>query len=1721
MRVVLSDGDGGSSNVELKTINMTAVNDDPAITSNGGGAAANVILAENNTAVTTVVATDVDLDTVNYSISGGADAALFNINGTTGELTFISAPNFENPLDANTDNVYEVTVRASDGNGGEDTQAISVTVTNVLELVVTNTNATGTGSLHEAILNANANVGVTDTITFNIGGGGPQTINVDAAGLPLITDSIILDATTQPGYSGTPLITLDGSATPAASGINGITIRANDSTVKGFIVIDFADEGIEIDGSTGFGDNNTIQNNWVGIDKDGNLAGNAEHGIMVSDNATGNLIGGTGPNEGNVTAGNGLSGIIINENSDNNVVEGNIIGLKADGTTLAANGQHGVYVTLSSDNNRIGGTAVNAGNVIAGNTLSGVYIDGSTDATFTTEVTGTLVQGNLIGTDITGTLDRGNGQYGVWIGNSADNNTIGGTTAGHRNIISGNNVGGIYVTGTGTDDNTIQGNYVGTDVNGTAAVSNSGNNVNINQGATNTLIGGSVAGAGNTIAFAGNDGITIWSWNTTGTIVQGNYIGTDATGTLDLGNANCGIVMSGDTVNNLIGGTGAGEGNIIAHNDTDGVRIHDNGTQDNTVLGNAIYANAHSGIDLANNGVSSNDVGDIDGGPNSLQNFPNLTQYDLAGTNLTVSGTLDTDGNNTQYRIEFYGNASGQQDPTHGEGRVYLGSTIVTTDGSGDASFTGVVLSGVTLSAGDYVTATATRIITPGLVGIDDLNAFGSTSEFAANRTIASVNSAPVAREDRIGLVFDGVDDYVRIGDYAGLNVTTTMTIEAWIRHSGAGTGTQIIINKEGEYEVAITADTGEIKWAFANTDPSWGWHNTGYFAQAGEWTHLAVTYNNGVVTTFADGVVVDTYNGSGAIGDQYPAMNELQIGGRENATNQRFAGEIDEVRVWGTERTLLEIQANMNTQLAGSEIGLLGNWRFDEGSGTTVTDQSINGHHGTLADGVTVAEMPAWEGYVVAEDGTLNVSAANGVLANDFDLDGDPLTAVLDTGPSNAAAFILNPDGSFTYTPTADFNGIDSFTYHANDGSADSNIVTVTIRVDPVNDAPVITSDGGGATAAVNVQENTAAVTTVTATDVDGDALTYSLSASPDVARFLINSSTGELTFISAPDFENPVDVGADNVYNVTIQVSDGNGGVDTQSITVNVIDMADGIRVTPIDIVPIGGETLVNTTTTDNQQIGAGVHQGMATDATGNYIVVWGSNLQDGSGWGVYGQRFSADGTAQGGEFLISTTTADNQLSPTVAMDDAGNFVVTWMSSLQDGDSYGVYAQRFDAAGVAQGGEFLVNTATAGYQGSPTIAMDADGDFVIAWVANGQDPDASLGIYAQRFDASGVAQGGEFRVNTYTTGIQQVTSMGMDAAGNFVVIWASENQDGSNYGIFGQRFDASGNALGAEFQVNTTTANSQLYHDVVMLDDGRFVVEYQSRNADGSFEVFMQRYAADGSTVGGEIRINTNTVSSAQQPIGSITADESGNITVVWNSDADGDGTAVVGQRFDWAGNKLGGEFVVNTTTTGNQLYPEVIAQEGGRFIVAWSGNGAGDADGVFMQCYGLAVSEEGGSATFQIVLESAPTADVTIPISVSDPTEGAVSVGSVTFTTGDWSTPQTVTINGVQDFTIDGDQVFQVILGAATSADPNFNGLDLADLTVLNTELPNQAPTGLPAITGTVEEDQVLTADTSGISDRRWAGGLQLPVVARWCAIGGATGQPTRWVMPMSAA
>ncbi|MCP5441413.1 MAG: DUF4347 domain-containing protein, partial [Chromatiaceae bacterium] len=330
--------------------------------------------------------------------------------------------------------------------------------------------------------------------------------------------------------------------------------------------------------------------------------------------------------------------------------------------------------------------------------------------------------------------------------------------------------------------------------------------------------------------------------------------------------------------------------------------------------------------------------------------------------------------------------------------------------------------------------------------------------------TVNSTEDTPVAKPDTVHLVFDG-DDFIQVADHASLQMTNNLTMEAWINHSGNGTGTQIILNKEGEYEVGITADTGEIKWAIADTVPTWAWHNTGHFVTAGEWTHVAVTYDAiaGEAKTYINGELVETFSRSGAIGDVYTQYDDLYIGGRQNAVTQRFDGQIDEVRVWNTTRTDIELQTNMNSLLSGAEAGLVGNWRLDEGSGVVSIDHSSFANNGLLGGAEGVSAAPVYQGYQTDQDSSLSITALSGVLANDFDGDNDALTATnLDTS-TTLGLVTLNADGSFTYDPNGQFDylaagehAIDTFTYTANDGKGDSNVATVTITITGVNDMPV-----------------------------------------------------------------------------------------------------------------------------------------------------------------------------------------------------------------------------------------------------------------------------------------------------------------------------------------------------------------------------------------------------------------------------------------------------------------------------------------------------------------------------------------------------------------------------------------------------------------------------------------------------------------------------------------
>ena len=378
-----------------------------------------------------------------------------------------------------------------------------------------------------------------------------------------------------------------------------------------------------------------------------------------------------------------------------------------------------------------------------------------------------------------------------------------------------------------------------------------------------------------------------------------------------------------------------------------------------------------------------------------------------------------------------------------------------------------------------------------------------------------------------------------------------------------------------------------------------------------------------------------------------------------------------------------------------------------------------------------------------------------------------------------------------------------------------------------------------------------------------------------------------------------------------------------------------------------PVGPEFRVNTYTPGNE-FGASV----SSDALGNFVVVWQSSGQDGSLTGIYGQRYAASGVPLGPEFRVNTYTTSNQFTSALAADAAGGFVAVWTSQLQDGSNFGIYGQRYAGTGAPAGTEFRVNTATTGSQFVPAVAAAPAGDFVVVWMG----PDGSdYGISGQRYSSAGAPVGSEFRVNTFTIAYQATATLAADPTGGFVVVWASDGQDGSAYGVFGQRYAATGAPLGPEFRVNTFTTGNQVGPEVGTDGAGNFVVVWQSTLQDGDGAgVFGQRYAASGAPTGGEFRVNSTTTSDQMRPV--VALDSSGNFVVAWQSAGqDGSASGVFGQRFDAAGAPLGGEFRVNTFVTDEQNDPAVAAASAGQFVVVWSSSGQdGSNYGVFGQRY-----------------------------------------------------------------------------------------------------------------------------------------------------------------------
>ena len=397
-----------------------------------------------------------------------------------------------------------------------------------------------------------------------------------------------------------------------------------------------------------------------------------------------------------------------------------------------------------------------------------------------------------------------------------------------------------------------------------------------------------------------------------------------------------------------------------------------------------------------------------------------------------------------------------------------------------------------------------------------------------------------------------------------------------------------------------------------------------------------------------------------------------------------------------------------------------------------------------------------------------------------------------------------------------------------------------------------------------------------------------------------------------------------------------------------------------------PLGSEFLVNSTTLHNQ-----LEPTVAGLVGGGFVIAWSDTSQtdgDPSNYNVKAQIYAPDGSPVGGEFLVNTTTTNGQSEPTITALDRGGFVICWADgSLANGyaNSSDIRAQIFAADGSPVGSEFQVNTTIYNFQEFPTITGLAGGGFVVAWNDGSlQNGDSSgTGVKAQVFAADGGRVGTEFQVNSTTLNFQDFPTITGLAGGGFVIAWSDASGlggDSSGSSIKAQIYASDGSPVGGEFLVNSVTASDQISPTIAAIDGGGFVISWQEWNETSMrIDIKAQMFASDGSAVGGEFMVNNVTLANLTEP--TLTGIDGGGFVISWVASY-GEGASEFGifaQVFASDGSRVGDQFLVNTAAYNGQSMPAVTGLDGGGFVVGWtdkSGTGPDSSGyGVMARIYG----------------------------------------------------------------------------------------------------------------------------------------------------------------------
>jgi uncharacterized repeat protein (TIGR01451 family) len=849
---------------------------------------------------------------------------------------------------------------------------------------VSNTNDSGDGSLRKAIQDSNA-AGATavtqNTIQFDIVATGVQTIALQSP-LPVVSVPTVIDGTTQPGaQAGTPLIQIDGTAAGAAA--DGIVLSGGNSAVRGLIISNFTGNGVHLETAG----TDTVSGNYIGVDPTAaTIAANGGDGVLV-DNVGQNVIGGTLSTDHNVISGNKGFGVDIKGGSaGTNLVEGNFIGTDLSGTKGLPNTGGGVQIE-NAPNNTVGGSVANARNVISGNSQLGIFISGLA-------ATRNFVEQNFIGTDITGSKAVPNVAGGVEI-SGAPNNTVGGTITGEGNTISGNTGFGVEITGTGASGNILSGNNIGTNSSATLALGNTGDGVDI-LSPTNT-VGGATTGSGNVIGGNIGSGIQIED-SATGTIVQGNFIGTNSAAIVNLGNGVDGVVINGAS-NNVIGANASatgfitGVGNVLAFSGRNGVTVL-SGTG-NSIRENRIFSNTKLGIDLAPLGPNPIHLPSVNtsSGANELANPPILSNSTSTTSLTTITGQILSTPS-TSFEIDFYSNTVVATDG-HGQGAVYIGTQSVTTDAKGLASYTFSPASPVALNSIIVATATDTS---------------GNTSEFSTEVG----NLAPSAD---LSVSITGPTTVVPVGGFFVYTITVT--------NNGPSTATTTVLTDT--LPANVTSNLNEA--------------SQGTISQSGNIVTAQLgTLNSGATATVtlsltptAAGTLTNTASASSAINDPKQANNSATIvtTAQEGADLQIVASTAPTVGIQGSNLAFIYTITN-NGPATATSVGVGGALPTGATLVSVTSSQGTTAHTGgtftsvlgSLVDGasatVTVLVTPESAGSITSSAGVTSalpdpftsnnfVSETTTVISSSIipTTDGPEVTSVVRSGTGNAPTHV------------------------------------------------------------------------------------------------------------------------------------------------------------------------------------------------------------------------------------------------------------------------------------------------------------------------------------------------------------------------------------------------------------------------------------------------------------------------------------------------------------------------------------------------------------------------------------------------------------------------------------------------------------------------------------------------------------------------------------------